>query len=371
MADSTTRTIALAGDVMLGRGIDQIMPQPSDPALYEPWVDDARTYVDLAERANGRVPRGVDPAYVWGEALPSLVDDRLWGRLINLETAITTSRDPAPKSINYKMHPANIDCLTAARIDACSLANNHVLDWGQAGLIETLATLDAAGLRHAGAGRDIEAALAPVAIEGGGGTRLLCFATGLPSSGIPADWAAGPATPGVAFLPDLSPATAEAVAATIARHAHPADRVVVSIHWGGNWGHAVPDEQRRFAHALIDSGRVDLVHGHSAHHAKAFEVYRERLVLYGCGDFVNDYEGIDGTPDGLRDDLAVLWLAELELETGRLAGLELEVFRLRRLRLERAAAADRDWLRATSNREGCRFASHLAETPAGRLRFER
>lgn len=362
------------GDVMLGRGIDQIMPRPSHPALYEPWVTSAGTYVELAERANGPVPRAVDPAYVWGDALPSLTGDGLWARVINLETAITTSRAPAPKSINYKMHPANVGCLPAARIDACGLANNHVLDWGQAGLIETLETLDAAGLRHTGAGRNAAAAttpvaLAPLALAGAAGPRLLVFAVGLGSSGIPADWAAGAATPGVAFLPDLSPATAESLVATLAHHAHPTDRVVVSIHWGGNWGHAVPDEQRRFAHALIDSGRVDLVHGHSAHHAKAFEIYRERLVLYGAGDFINDYEGITGTPEGLRDDLAVLWLADLDVETGRLAGLELELFRLRRLRLEHATAADREWLRGTLNRQGRPFATRLAETTAGRLRL--
>jgi len=362
------------GDVMLGRGIDQIMPQPNDPTLFEPWVTSARSYVEFAERANGPVPRQVDPGYVWGDALPSLVDERLWARVANLETAITTSRDPAPKAVNYKMHPANIGCLTVARIDAWTLANNHVLDWGQAGLIETLETLDAAGLRHTGAGRNAAAATTPVVLgpgarEGSAGSRLLVFAVGLGSSGIPADWAAGPTTPGVALLPDLSPATAESLVATIARHAHPADRVVVSIHWGGNWGHAVPDEQRRFAHALIDSGRVDLVHGHSAHHAKAFEVYRERLVLYGAGDFINDYEGITGTPEGLRDDLTVLWLADLEVETGRLVGLDLEVFRLCRLRLEHAGAPDRDWLRATLNRHGRAFATRLAETTAGCLRL--
>ncbi len=289
--------------------------------------------------------------------------------MINLETAITRSLDPAAKSINYKMHPANIGCLTVARIDVCALTNNHVMDWGQRGLIETLDTLDAAGLRHTGAGRDAEAAAAPVVIEGVASRRLLVFAMGLTSSGIPPDWAAGPGHPGVALLPDLSSATVDAVAARIERHAHPDDRVVASIHWGGNWGFAVPDEQRRFARALIDQTRVDLVHGHSAHHAKPFDVYRERLVLYGCGDFINDYEGIVGTPAGLRDDLAVLWLAELEVETGRLAGLELAVFQRCRFRLQKAAAADCDWLRHTLNREGHPFGARLTATANGRLRL--
>lgn len=62
-------------------------------------------------------------------------------RIINLETSITTSEDWAPKDIHYRMHPANIPCLTVAKVDCCVLANNHVLDWGRSGLVETLETL--------------------------------------------------------------------------------------------------------------------------------------------------------------------------------------------------------------------------------------
>jgi poly-gamma-glutamate capsule biosynthesis protein CapA/YwtB (metallophosphatase superfamily) len=83
--------------------------------------------------------------------------------------------------------------------------------------------------------------------------------------------------------------------------AKPGDLIVVSVHWGPNWGYDIPHQQRRFAHALIDKANVSIIHGQ--HHLKAIEVYRDRLILYGCGDFLNDYEGIKGYEE-FRDDLA-------------------------------------------------------------------
>ena len=110
-------------------------------------------YVALAEQANGPIPRRVDPAYIWGDALAELEREAPRARIVNLETAVTTSSERAPKGINYRMNPANAACLAAARLDCCVLANNHVLDWGPAGLLETLDTLHALGSRTAGAGR--------------------------------------------------------------------------------------------------------------------------------------------------------------------------------------------------------------------------
>ena len=138
----------LCGDVMTGRGIDQALPHPVDPVLYEPYVRDAREYVDLAEKANGPIPRPVSFDYIWGDALQELERASVDLRIINLETAITSEETPWPdKGIHYRMHPLNIGCLSAARISACALANNHVLDWGYSGLSETLRSLDAAGSR--------------------------------------------------------------------------------------------------------------------------------------------------------------------------------------------------------------------------------
>jgi poly-gamma-glutamate synthesis protein (capsule biosynthesis protein) len=127
--------------------------------------------------------------------------------------------------------------------------------------------------------------------------------------------------------------------------------VVASIHWGGNWGYPVPRAQRRFARALIDKAGVDVVHGHSSHHAKGIEVHAGRLVLYGAGDFITDYEGIGGH-DEYRDDLVLMYLPEVDTATGRLARLRLQPFQLRRLRLQDASPQDAGWLADMLNREG-------------------
>jgi poly-gamma-glutamate capsule biosynthesis protein CapA/YwtB (metallophosphatase superfamily) len=152
----------LCGDVMTGRGIDQVLPHPTDPTLHEPYIGDARSYVERAESVNGAIPRPVEFDYIWGDALAELDRAGVDLRIINLETSITSSEDYwRDKEIHYRMHPRNIDCITAARIDCCCLANNHVLDWGYDGLAETLRTLDAAGIAHTGAGRDAVEAAAP------------------------------------------------------------------------------------------------------------------------------------------------------------------------------------------------------------------
>ena len=314
---SDALTMFLCGDVMLGRGIDQILPHPGDPTLHEAYVSSATTYVELAEAASGPIPRSVGYDYVWGDALPALRRGDPAVRIINLETSITDSGDFAPKGINYKMHPANIAVLTVAGIDCCVLANNHVLDWGQAGLLETLRTLEQAGIRVAGAGRSAVEAEAPAALPLGGQTRVLVFAFGAASSGIPRTWAAEDGGPGVHLLRDLSERTLATIAARVEAVRRRGDLLLASIHWGGNWGYEVPPEQIAFAHALIERAGFDVVHGHSSHHPKAIEIHQGRPILYGCGDFLNDYEGITGA-EKYRADLAVMYLPRHAMRSGAL-----------------------------------------------------
>src|SRR5205823_1190380 len=157
--------VFLCGDVMIGRGIDQALPHPVNPVLYEPYVRDAREYVELAQKANGPIPHPLSVDYVWGDALYELERASVNLRIANLETAITSAEAPWPdKGIHYRMHPLNIGCLSAAQISACALANNHVLDWGYDGLSETLQTLDAAGIAHSGAGNYAEQAIKPAVL---------------------------------------------------------------------------------------------------------------------------------------------------------------------------------------------------------------
>lgn len=341
-------TLFLCGDVMLGRGVDQILAHPGDPALRETYVTDARAYVRLAEAANGPVPAPVPPSWPWGEALPLLAASAPDVRIVNLETSVTADGSFASgKEIHYRMHPANLPALTVARPDVCVLANNHVLDFGTLGLAGTLTALPRAGLRTAGAGRDAEEAYAPAVVPLGTGGRVLVWALAFRSSGVPDSWAATAERAGVAYLRAATPDAATAVLERVERLRRPGDLVVVSVHWGSNWGYQVPGSHVEFAHALVDGG-VDVVHGHSSHHPRPVEVYRDRLILYGCGDFVDDYEGIGGFGE-YRAELRLMFLVSVA-DSGRLAGLRTVPLRARRMRLERAGAADTEWLRETLGR---------------------
>lgn len=342
-------TLALSGDVMTGRGIDQVLPQPCDPQLHEGYVASARDYVALAEAANGQIDQPVEPGYVWGDVLAARdqLEPDAW--IVNLETAVTRSDDHAPKGINYRMSPENAVCLSAAGMDCCTLANNHILDWGVAGLTDTLETLSALGLKVAGAGVDAAAAARPAIIECATG-RVLVFAFGSPSSGVPFDWTATAERPGVNLLADLTEETAEKIAVHVGAARETGDIVVASIHWGGNWGYAISLQKRRFAQWLIDAGAADIVHGHSSHHAKGIEVYRGKPILYGCGDFLNDYEGIRGY-EAYRDDLVLLYAATFEAGTGALEALRMLPFRIKRFSLVRASPEEAEWLTTVLARE--------------------
>jgi len=349
--------VFVCGDVMTGRGIDQVLPHPVDPVLYEPYLRDAREYVDLAEAANGPIERPASFHYIWGESLQELERAGVDLRIVNLETAITSAETDWPdKGIHYRMHPANVPCLSAAGVSGCALANNHVLDWGYAGLSETLRTLDAAGVGHAGAGNNTEEAGTPAVLNVPGKGRVLLFSFGSTSSGIPREWGATGVRPGVNLLDDLSEATAARIADQMRQSAsggQSGDLLVASIHWGGNWGYDIPSQQIAFAHRLIEEG-VAIVHGHSSHHVKPIEVFKGRLILYGCGDFLTDYEGISGY-ETLRGDLALLYLVELDSRGGQLVSARLVPMQMRRFRLEHASAVDANWLCNLLNELGASF----------------
>ena len=355
----------LCGDVMTGRGIDQVLAQPCDPVLHESYVQSAMDYVHLAEAANGPIPRGVDPSYIWGAALGEFERMRPDARIINLETSITRSEDYARKGINYRMSPKNADCLKAAAIDCCVLGNNHVLDWGRRGLLDTLATLDHLQIKTSGAGRNLREAGAPAALDIAGNGRVLVFSFAYVSSGTPRGWAATNEMPGVNLLTEPFGAGALRVADEIARSGRPGDLIVVSVHWGPNWGYEIPDEQRSFARALIDRANVSIIHGHSSHHAKAIEVYRNRLILYGCGDFINDYEGISGYEE-FRGDLVLMYFAEVE-PAGTLAALEIVPLQIRNFQLVHPSKQDICWMQQTLDRESRKFGARIALNPEGRL----
>jgi poly-gamma-glutamate synthesis protein (capsule biosynthesis protein) len=355
----------LSGDVMTGRGIDQILPHPNDPRIHEPIAKSAKQYVRLAEEVNGPIPYPVNFDYVWGAALDALRlnDPALY--IVNLETAITRSENFLPKGINYRMSPENAECLTAAGIDCCVLANNHTLDWDEAGLIDTLGTLQRLGIKTVGAGRNSFEACAPAMIDAGQNGRVIVYAAASVTSGTPRSWAAEESAPGVNILPDLSDGSVAEIADQVASIKRSDDVVIFSIHWGPNWGHFIPPEQVHFARRLIDQAGISVVFGHSSHHAKAIEWHHAGLILYGCGDFLNDYEGITGY-EKYRDDLALLYAITFDASSGRLDKVELVPFQICRCQLIQPTEEDVIWLEHTLDRESRRFGTRIRLFSNGR-----
>jgi poly-gamma-glutamate synthesis protein (capsule biosynthesis protein) len=190
---------------------------------------------------------------------------------------------------------------------------------------------------------------------------VLVFSYGSPSSGIPDGWQATAFTGGVNRLDETDPSAVNHVARAVREHRLPGDRIVVSIHWGSNWGYDVSSDQRRLARGLIDEAGVDVVHGHSSHHPRPIEVYQGKLILYGCGDVINDYEGIGGH-DAYRPELGFLYLADLDVANGDLQRLLLVPTRIRRFRINRAAPDEIGWLAQTMNREGRAFGTQVRQT---------
>ncbi|MEX2353347.1 MAG: CapA family protein [Gammaproteobacteria bacterium] len=342
--------VFVCGDVMTGRGIDQILRHPCDPRIYESYLKDARDYVELAEHIHGKIPRGVAGSYVWEKIAPEWQKRRPLVKIINLETAVTVSdKHWAGKGINYRMHPQNIDVLTSAQIDICALANNHVLDWEVEGLRETLGTLEAAGIKYAGAGENRAEAMKPVVHKLPGDKRLLLFSLGTASSGIPGEWSAAADRAGVYLLEDLASGTIRQIKENVEQYRQTGDLIIISIHWGSNWGYEIPVAHQLFAHNLIDEVNADLIHGHSSHHPIAIEIYRDKPVLYGCGDFINDYEGIHGR-EALRGDLSVMYFLEFDPRSLHLRKIELVPLQVRLFQLNYASLEDRQWLVETFSR---------------------
>lgn len=359
-------TLFLSGDVMLGRGIDQILPQPGKPELFEDSSNNALHYVELAEKANGPVPRDGGFDYIWGEALEQLDAMAPAVRLINLESSITTYSDAAPeKGIHYRMNPANIPVLAAAGVNGCSLANNHVMDFGLPGLNQTLVSLQEAGINSAGAGENLQQAQAPATFDTARG-RVLLFAAATRSSGVPKNWTAMANRAGVNRI-ELYEWNVKQLSRQVAAVKRAGDIAVLSIHWGGNWGYAVEEDHRKFAHAVIDQAGIDVVHGHSSHHPRGIEIYNNKLILYGCGDLINDYEGIPSKHQSFRSTLSLMYFPTLDPATGELQRLELIPMRLRNMQLHNASTEEARWLTNMLDRESRRLGAQATLQSNGRI----
>ena len=188
--------------------------------------------------------------------------------------------------------------------------------------------------------------------------RVVVFSFGTVQSGIPKQWAASADKPGVNLLKDLSGVRVADIAKRVQDVKQPNDIVVTSIHWGPNWGYEVPRRRVDFAHRLVDEAAVDVGHGHSSHHVKGIEVFKDKLFLYGCGEFLTDYEGIGGYEE-FCDDLVVMYFADIDAATGDLNQLNMTPLQIGSFRLNGASEKDTRRLRDVLNREGRRFGTRV------------
>lgn len=260
-----TVLIGLTGDVMIGRLVNE--------------------HLDT-----------VPPSYIWGDLLPILRNHDL--NLINLEAALTTSTQIVPKVFNFKADLIKVRVLQEASISVVNLANNHVLDYSEAGLIETLQTLDKAGIKHVGAGNDLTAARKAVIVTIKGlRIGILGCTDNEPT------WIATNSRPGTYYV---SIGDLHLIQEDIENLRPLLDILILSIHWGPNMRERPTASFIQFAHKLIDSG-VDLIHGHSAHIFQGVEMYKGKLILYDTGDFVDDYY----VDPQLRNDRSFLFVVEV------------------------------------------------------------
>ncbi|CAF0994205.1 unnamed protein product [Rotaria sordida] len=334
--------INLVGDVMIGRLIDQLLPS----SVNNP--EEAAIIRQFRSSRSSRCPYLQEGKYnyvtVWGNTIPLWKMGNL--NIINLETSATTHDKPWPgKVFNYRTHPANIACLTAANIHHASLANNHTLDFEVKGLEETCESLDRSGISYVGAGKTSEHALGPVfldvpitfssideklppvSINGTTSRSSTSLRIGLLSaSDHPSDWFTVPSFHLIAHydLPSLY-AHLEPLITTARLNS---DFVIFSVHWGPNY-QWIPDKKiQELARWMIHQG-VDLIHGHSSHHVQGIEIVQRKngthgLILYGCGDFLDDY-AIDHQ---YRNDLGALFQLHLSIsplpsQDGRLKSIRL------------------------------------------------
>ena len=238
MKESNKRVeLFLCGDVMTGRGIDQALPHSVDPRLYERYIRDARDYLSLVHRRGGeRIDTPVSYDWIWGDALEVWRERNPAIKIINLETSITTANKPwEGKGIHYRMHPENARLFTVPGIDICCLANNHILDWGRKGLVQTLESLDTAGIKTAGAGKNIQSARRAAVVEFGE-TRIVVISAGHGSSGVPSSWSATDERSGLYYLDELDERSIGQIKKEVNRVATTGSFVVLSVHWGSNWG---------------------------------------------------------------------------------------------------------------------------------------
>jgi poly-gamma-glutamate synthesis protein (capsule biosynthesis protein) len=318
-------TLALIGDVMLGRGVNQ----------------------EIAYRS---------PESFWGSTLPLLrAADAV---IANLECAITEHTQPwerTPKRFHFRAAPAAVHVLQAANIQWVSLANNHTLDFEEEGLLDTLQYLDESDIHHAGAGRNLHEAAQPVLMDIAGlKVALIALTDNEPSFAAHADH------PGTYYLEIHPNSLTLARILSLVKHLRQegAELIILSAHWGPNMVLSPPPRFRSFARAAIDGG-VDLFYGHSAHLCQGVEVYQQGLILYNTGDFLDDY-AVDPV---LHNDWSFVFLLEVDFKGMR--RLRMLPVRLRYARVDLAQGDEFMAIRQRMQSLCAPFHTAVSETSEG------
>ena len=413
---------------MLGRAVQLSFPvQASGEELIRDSCT-AQHYLEMClEHPSGNP--GMDPgieeiraqnaaqgSYLWGNTLHDLmIQPPPHLKVLNLEYAVTRTIDnedlPMYKAIRYHMHSDNFETIlrgfchaTHQPMSATSTAvtpapvvincaNNHGLDYGRKAFEQETLPLfervqDALNVHMVGCGRNWEQAARPAIVPTSTGTIVRVFGFSAGCSGTPNDWWATATRSGLVGLPALYTRNDVEAAMDMARKVFSAvpqssdetvpTCTVASIHWGPNWALRGENEselryRREFAHRLIDECGVDLIYGHSSHHVRGMEVYHSKLILYGAGDIINDYEGFENAGEERYNRLGGIFLVDVDPTNGDFQELRIIPMRMNRLRLERFVPSSKIWQprqrRLLHNPqyidEFCEFVNGLSKVDAG------
>ena len=320
---TSPRTFKLnfVGDVMLGRLIDQLFPT---------HVDEPEDASHAAHFVRSRPQlKNYDHCTPWGTTLSLFMSSDL--NLINLETSVTTASKKWPSKVfNYRMHPNNIAALKEVRIDYASCANNHTLDFCEEGLVDTVRTLKKEGIAFAGAGESRDEATRPAVLQlpsqrkfkgeqvveaNDSSHEVLIYS----ASDHPQEWGSISSF----HLIDYSLSTRKRLKQLLNQLNAPSPALkIFSVHWGPNYSWRPSPNIRSLAHFLVDECGVDIIHGHSSHHIQGVEVYKKSLIIYGCGDFVDDY----AVDEEYRNNMSAVWRVHVKEDGMKLKPKKLEVF---------------------------------------------
>lgn len=285
-----------------------------------------------------------DSHYLWGDVLPLLLKNDL--NIMNLEAALTFSKKIVPKVFNFKADPQKVQVLIDANVDLVNIANNHILDFSEEGLLETLVTLDRVGILHVGAGKTIEEARKPAII-----VRKEIKVGVIGYTDNESSWLAGPKKAGTNYIKigDL-----KAVKEDLAHLRKNVDILIVTIHWGPNMLERPSQRFIEFAHFLIENG-ADIIHGHSAHIFQGVEKYKKGIILYDTGDFVDDY----AVDPFLRNDRSFLF--QLEVNKQRLLKLRLFPVLISNFQVNKAKNKDAEDTKERMKKLSSEFGTHFRE----------